>query len=73
MQKMNLNDRESKQVFIIKNKYRFKVKAGYYNNLVEFFKRFDGRYYDHETTEWSFPSESLDSIKAFLNKNSFVF
>ena len=38
MQKMNLNDRESKQVFIIKNKYRFKVKAGYYNNLVEFFK-----------------------------------
>jgi hypothetical protein len=73
MQKMNLNDRESKQVFIIKNKYRFKVKAGYYNNLVEFFKRFDGRYYDNETTEWSFPSESLDSIKAFLNKNSFVF
>jgi hypothetical protein len=73
MEHIILSDRKIKNVLISKGPFRFKIKTCYHNNLIDFFKSLEGRYYDSTTTEWSFPNTVLEEVKNFLVENTFTF
>jgi len=51
---------------IIKAYSRFKVITTFYPELINFFKKFEGRYYEYATKYWSFPNENWGEFKPFL-------
>lgn len=56
---------------IIKAFSRFKVITSFYPDLINFFKTFEGRYYEYATKYWSFPNENWIEFKPFLELHKY--
>jgi uncharacterized protein YlbG (UPF0298 family) len=60
-------------ITVIENNSRFKVVATFSAVLVNYLKTIEGRYYDFQLKQWSFPNDSWDNLQAFLEERNFNF
>ena len=62
-------------VIIIKNNMqnRFKLLCTFTPVLINYFKTIEGRYYDFQLKQWSFPSIAWSDLQAFLEEKNFAY
>jgi hypothetical protein len=55
------------------NQKRLTIRTQYDEKAVEFFRTLPKYHYDHDKKEWSFPVETLEQIKDYLELNDGVY
>ena len=60
-------------ITVIENNSRFKVVATFSAVLVNYLKTIEGRYYDFQLKQWSFPNDSWANLEAFLEERNLNF